>query len=174
MGCEGELCYFFFSSNVGIFVAIIMLGVATVTHMRFVGRRRSPSKGLHWRGYVAFEAAPLVTNELLFPDIHRLRPIEPDDQRIFSPGRCEMRDEGLSWRCRGYFLVRTRVISGAFCLPWSAIEEAEAHRIPGKLPFGGAFTLELSGNRGVIEGEFLGSLRGLSKALELSRRAPSV
>jgi hypothetical protein len=172
MGCAGELGYLLFGGNVGIFVGLVMLLVATVAPIRFLGRRRSPSKGLYWRGYVAFEAAPLVINERLFPDVHRLGPIGLGGRRIVSSGRCEMREEGLNWRCHGYFLVRTRVISGAFCLPWSAVERAEAHRIPDMLPLGGAFTLELSENRGVIEGEFLGSLRGLSEALELSRRAP--
>jgi len=63
-------------------------------------------------------------------------------------------------------------VSGSFDLSWWSVDSAEATRLPGKVPgLGGRIALTLSEGRGVLEGEFLGSVKGLSQALDASSHA---
>ena len=63
-------------------------------------------------------------------------------------------------------------VSGSFDLSWWSVDSAEATRLPGTSPASGAETRStLSEGRRVLEGEFLGSVKGLSQALDASSHA---
>ena len=86
-----------------------------------------------------------------------------------SSGKCEIRDKGVSWRSGGWATPQTE-ISGTFHLAWSVVDAAQAYPLPGKIRgLGGGVTFKLSHDKGTVEGQFLGSVSGMSKALELSR-----
>jgi hypothetical protein len=157
-------------SPVGALIALVVVVGGPLLVARFVGRERSSSGSLYWRGYVSFAESSLG-NRRMFPDLHRHSRIGGWGRRGLSSGKCEIRDSGIAWRSGGWATPQTEV-SGTLDLPWSAVEAFEAHRIPGKLPgLGGGFTLKLSEDEGVITGEFFGSLRGISRALS-SHAAP--
>jgi hypothetical protein len=159
-----------FDSRVGIYVAATFVLVCPIVYARVVGRRRVPSAGLYWRGYVSFEEASLE-NVPSFPNIHRHERIGRRGRRRHSSGRCELRDDGISWQSGGW-ATPLSAISGVFHLPWSAIDGVDVYRLPGKLPgVGGGVNLRLTANRGAIRGEFIGSLRGMSEAVELLGRS---
>jgi len=142
-----------------------------LTYARLAGRSRKPSKGIYWRGYVSFTEVSLLADKEQFPDIRWRKRSGGFGRSGLSSGKCAIRDDGITWRSGGWATPQTEV-SGTFDLPWAAVEAAEAYRLPGKIPgLGGGVALRLSDNRGAVEGEFLGSVRGFSEALELSRRA---
>ncbi len=163
---------FVLHSLLGFWLAVAIVVGGPVGYARFTGRGRRPSKGLYWRGYVSFMESSLMDRQL-FPDIRRQKRTGGRGRKGLSSGKCEIRDTGISWRSGGWATPQTEV-SGAFDLPWSEVEAAGTSHLPGKLPgLGGGLTVRLTDDRGVIEGEFLGSVRGLSKALVASRRAAS-
>jgi len=163
---------FILHSPLGLFLAVAIVVGGPLAYARFTGRGRRPSKGLYWRGYVSFKEFSLVDIHM-FPDIRRQERTGGWGRKGLSSGRCEIRDTGIRWRSGGWATPQTEV-SGTFDLPWSEVEAAGASCLPGKIPgLGGRLTVRLTDDRGVIEGEFLGSVKGLSEALASSRCAAS-
>lgn len=156
-------------SIAGFFLGLTIVVCGPLGYTRATGRGRKPSNGLYWRGYVSFVEDNL-TNRELFPDILRNKRSGGWGRKGLSSGKCEVRDTGIQWRSGGWATPQTEV-SGTFDLPWSAVDVASVSRLSGKLPgLGGGITLTLSGDRGVVKGEFLGSMKGLSEALDASSR----
>jgi hypothetical protein len=157
-------------SILGFFLAIPIVIGGPLGYARLTGRSRRPSNGLYWRGYVSFRESSL-TNHDLFPNIEFRERAGGWGRKGLSSGSCEIRNTGIHWLSSGWATPHTEA-SGSFVLPWSAVPAAEATRIPGKFPgLGGRIELSLSDERGVLEGEFLGSLKGLAQALEASSHA---
>ena len=85
-----------------------------------------------------------------------------------SGGHASFSAEGIKW-VAGSHLTPQQRIQGEFMLPWSEIETVDVSTIPRKATFlGGALTIDLTGGRGSLAGEFLGSRQGLAKALRQS------
>src|SRR5271165_7204250 len=121
----------------------LVLGLP-LAYGRYVGRRRTPSKGVYWRGFVSFMESSLLADAQLFPDIHWRQRVGGWGRAGLCAGRGEVRDTGISWRSGALGTPQTEV-SGTVELPWSEIESADAYRIPGKLPgLGGGITLRLT------------------------------
>jgi hypothetical protein len=154
-------------------VAFVLVLVAPLSYGRFVGRPRRASQGLYWRGFMSFMESSLLADTEVFPDIRWQERPGGWGRAGLCAGKGEIRDSGVTWRSGAWGTPQTE-ISGRFELPWSVVEAAEAYRLPGKIPgLGGGITFTLSGNRGMVKGQFLGSIRALSNALESSRRAAS-
>jgi len=157
-------------SILGFFLALAIVVGGPLGYARFTGRGRKPSKGLYWRGYASFYEATLLDKEL-FPDIRYKKRAGGWGRKGLSSGKCEIRNTGMHWLSGGWATPQTEV-SGSFDLPWSMVDAVEATRLPGKVPgLGGRIALTLFDDRGVLDGEFLGSVKGLAKALDASSRA---
>jgi hypothetical protein len=158
-------------SILGFFLGVVIVVGGPISYARFAGRGRTPSRGLYWRGYVSFMEPALVTDRELFPDIQSRARTGGWGRKGLSSGKCEIRNTGIHWVSGGWATPQTEV-SGSFDLSWWSVDVAEATRLPGKVPgLGGRIALTLSEGRGVLEGEFLGSVKGLSQALDALSRA---
>ena len=157
-------------SILGFFLGVALVVGGPLGYARLTGRSRRPSKGLYWRGYISFMESSL-TNRQLFPNIQFQERTGGWGRKGLSSGTCEVRNTGIHWLSGGWATPQTEV-SGSFDLPWSAVDAAAATRLAGKFPgLGGRVVLTLADDAGVLEGEFLGSVRGLSKALDAAGRA---
>jgi hypothetical protein len=134
-----------------------------------VGRHRRTRRGLYWKGFVTLQEAPLLAYKELFPAV-----TVRNRREVFTPtgtcaGKAEVRDTGIRWKS-GALGTPTSRVTGRFELGWADIQSTETGFVPGKIRFlGGSMVLTLSGGRGDLEGEYIGSRRNVQDALDAAR-----
>lgn len=151
-------------------IVIVVLIVAVLAlpfaWPRFLGRRRSRNGRVLWRGYISFQES-LLSEKELFPGIQERRAIGGVGRKGLSAGICEMDHHGITWTSAAWYTPQTR-IKGSFRLPWSEIVDGEAYRMPMRISaLGGGVRLTLSEDRGILDGEFLGSIDALNDAIQV-------
>jgi hypothetical protein len=158
----GGLLSWAFRTKYMVIATAVIVVTALVVYARVIGRRRSFSNGLYWRGVVSFREADLLGNPDLFPDISYKHRRGGWGRRRLCAGWCEVQSTGIKWES-GTLATPDSEVSGRFVLPWSAVDDARTSRLRWR-KLGGEIILTLSEDRGELGGEFIGSLSGLSGA----------
>jgi hypothetical protein len=154
---------------VGFILAVVILAGGPLAFARIEGRNRR-TETPDWSGYVSFYENDLRDR---FPDIRPRRDVGGIGRKGLSSGKCRLDQQGLHWKSGGWATPQTR-IAGTFELPWSQIESGRASALRGKVPgLGGGLELTLVDGQGTIRGEFLGSVTGLTNALDAGVTASS-
>jgi hypothetical protein len=154
---------------VGFILAGVVLVGGPLAYARIEGRNRH-RKTPDWSGYVSFYENDLRDR---FPDIRPRRDVGGIGRKGLSSGKCRLDQQGIHWKSGGWITPQTR-IAGTFALPWSRIESGRAFALGGKVPgLGGRLELVLADGEGTISGEFLGSISGLTSALDAGVKAGS-
>jgi hypothetical protein len=154
---------------VGFVTAVVIAVGGPLAFARFEGRKRR-GRPPHWKGYVSFYEVSLQDR---FPGISSRRRTGGFGGNGLSSGKCRVDREGIHWTSGGWATPST-TIAGNFDLPWSRIESGRAFALARKVPgLGGGIELVLADCEGTISGEFLGSVSGLSVAIEAGVRAQS-
>jgi hypothetical protein len=156
------LSLIFGNALIGFILAGIVLVVCPLAFARTRGRNRHRHRP-DWSGYISFYENDLRDR---FPDIRPRRDVGGIGRKGLSSGKCRIDTQGLHWKSGGWATPQTR-IAGTFDLPWSRIESGRAYSLTGKIPgLGGGVELVLVDGEGTISGEVLGSVKGLTEALE--------
>ena len=158
--------------SVGVYIvagAFLVLFVLPFSVMVLRSRLTMDTRDTGRRLLLSIRANTLPDTNI-FPNLHwrDTRSIEYSG-RLMS-GHLSLETGGMLWTPSRPFLpriIRTTFISGEMSIPWSWIESIAIGREARMLlPIGGYVTIELSDDRGSIEGRYLGSRPLFTKALQ--------
>lgn len=153
----------------GIFLAgsfVLLVGGFLIAGSTY-GRIRFTSGEFSGRLYVSFYEDSLPGPEV-FPNLRR---VDRSRRSQFgrprrSAGKLRILPHGLRWNAESSFLSPSQLIEGVCFLPWSWIAVVDLGDAWIKIPaLGGAMSIQLTEDRGTLEGEFRGSHKQLLKVL---------